>query len=77
MMNCRTVAARVAAGPSGRISWWRLDVRLHLLLCRHCRRFAHQMRQLGLASARCRETLEPGESGEEFEARVTRRLGGG
>lgn len=76
MTSCREVAGLVSEAPRGRVPWWRIDVYAHLLLCRHCRRFARQMRFLGLASRLCRDALEPKGADGEFEARVTRRLTG-
>ena len=49
MLRCKQVTTIVAqddlvdAGP-----WLRLRVRLHLLMCRHCARYAAQIRDLGL-----------------------------
>jgi len=76
MINCREVARLVSESPHGRVSWWRIDVRAHWLLCRHCRRFARQMRALGLASGICRDALEPPGAAGEYETRVTRKLTG-
>ncbi len=48
MMTCREVASLIASdGLEG--AWWgrRLGVRLHLLMCRHCRRYAEQLRAIG------------------------------
>lgn len=50
-MRCRDVARAIAAGeleqvPLGR----RVAVRLHLLMCRHCRRYAAQIRAIGQAA---------------------------
>jgi DNA-directed RNA polymerase specialized sigma24 family protein len=50
------------------------NVRVHVLLCRHCRRFARQMRQLGTVSRLCRDSLEPDASDGHFEKRVIRAL---
>ncbi len=51
MPRCRDVTRAIAGGaleeaPLRR----RLGVRLHLLLCRHCRRYARQIRAIGLAA---------------------------
>jgi hypothetical protein len=34
-------------GPEGAGWWRRLQLRLHLLICRHCRGYARQMRRIG------------------------------
>lgn len=51
MLSCREVSRAIAADaleefPLGR----RLTVRLHLLMCRHCRRYAAQLRAIGRAT---------------------------
>jgi len=49
MLRCKQVTTIVAqdeladAGP-----WLRLKVRLHLMMCRHCARYAAQIRDLGI-----------------------------
>ncbi len=51
MMSCRQVARRIASGQladAGRGT--RLAVRLHLLMCRHCRRYAAQLAAIGAAA---------------------------
>ena len=61
MLRCKQVTTVVAgddladAGP-----WLRLKVRLHLLMCRHCRRYAAQIRAIGdKARERFRPSDEP------------------
>ncbi len=42
---CREVASRLARGDFEGTSWRaRLVAHVHLLMCRHCRRFARQIR---------------------------------
>ena len=49
MLRCKQVTTMVAsdeladAGP-----WLRLKVRLHLMMCRHCARYAAQLRAIGV-----------------------------
>ena len=49
MLRCKQVTTMVArddladAGP-----WVRLQVRLHLLMCRNCARYVSQIRELGV-----------------------------
>ena len=48
MMTCKEVASLIASdGLEG--AWWgrRLGVRLHLLMCSHCCRYAEQLRAIG------------------------------
>jgi anti-sigma factor ChrR (cupin superfamily) len=48
MLTCREVSTAVASGDLARLSWrGRLGVRLHLLMCRHCRRYAAQLAAIG------------------------------
>ena len=49
MPTCREVARTIAAGRD-QITWrTRLSIRLHLLKCPPCRRFAAQLRTIGAA----------------------------
>ncbi len=49
MLRCKQVTMMVAsddlvdAGP-----WLRLKIRLHLMMCRHCTRYAEQIRAIGV-----------------------------
>ena len=74
MISCKKVATLVSEQSTGRLPWWRVDARFHLLMCRNCRRFARQMHQMGLGSAVCRDALEPEGDAGEFEARVLKQL---
>ncbi len=48
MMSCREVGELVAGDGLEGAGWGqRLRVRLHLLMCRHCRRYARQLRAIG------------------------------
>jgi len=43
-LNCREVTALVLAGEDRRLSWGeRLGVRLHMMVCQACPRFAQQV----------------------------------
>ena len=47
MLNCRQVTRLVSQGLDAKLSWpQRLGVRLHLLYCVWCRRYAAQLRIL-------------------------------
>lgn len=39
--------------------WERLGLRLHLLMCRHCRRYARQLRALTSATRQWADAFEP------------------
>jgi len=57
MLRCKQVTTMVArddladAGP-----WLRLKIRLHLMMCRHCARYAAQIRAIG---TKARESFQP------------------
>lgn len=73
--SCREVTGAIASdslieAPAHR----RLGVRIHLLLCRHCRRYARQMRAIGQAA---REVLAHPNGERESLERLRRKLLGG
>jgi anti-sigma factor ChrR (cupin superfamily) len=48
MPSCREVSRAVASGELERAGFWkRLGLRLHLAMCRHCRRYSRQLRAIG------------------------------
>ena len=51
MMNCQDIVHIVASDELTEAGWSvRLRVRLHMLMCRHCRSYAAQMRTIGEAA---------------------------
>lgn len=51
MLSCREVARTVSTEDVAPIGWrQRLSVRFHLMMCRHCRHYAEQIRALGEAA---------------------------
>ncbi len=51
MLSCKEVARIVASGALDEYTWGRrLALRLHLLTCRHCRRYARQLRAIAAAA---------------------------
>ena len=51
MLNCREVSRLIASDELADAEWSdRALVRLHLLMCRHCRGYAAQLRAIGAAS---------------------------
>lgn len=52
----------------------RIQVRLHLWMCVHCRRFERQIRQLGAAIRSLLGSTEATRPGGELEERVLRKL---
>lgn len=59
MLNCRELVQETTAEPdlASRERRLRWSVRLHLMMCRHCRRYVRQMRALlGLLAQKPPET---------------------
>ena len=51
MLTCKDVATAIASGRLEEAARWsRFRVRLHLLMCRHCRRYSEQIQSLGAAA---------------------------
>jgi len=51
MLSCKEVTRKIASEEFAEAGWrQRLGVRLHLLLCRHCRRYVAQLRAIGRAA---------------------------
>ena len=65
MLRCKQVTTMVAsdefadAGP-----WLRFKIRLHLLMCRHCARYAAQLRAIGL---KAHERYRPSDERPDIE----------
>ncbi|MCI0657219.1 MAG: anti-sigma factor [Acidobacteria bacterium] len=52
MLTCREVTRLLASDEYLDASWGRrLAIRLHLAMCRHCRRYASQMRAIRAAAS--------------------------
>ena len=73
--SCRETSRLAAEGlleaPAGLAG---VAARLHLLYCRHCRRFLRQLRLLGRAVRDWTGKQPQPEGLREFEARLLRRL---
>ncbi len=51
MLNCREVARSIASDELADATWFnRALIRFHLLMCRHCRGYAAQLRAIGAAA---------------------------
>jgi hypothetical protein len=75
MMTCKEVSTLVSMGqlddaPPAR----RMAVRLHLMMCRHCRTFSRQLRLIGRAARSIARDVER-EPTSAFESRIVNRLG--
>jgi predicted anti-sigma-YlaC factor YlaD len=68
MLRCREVVHLVASDELAGSGWMRrLAVRMHLAMCRHCRRYAKQIRDLGRAA---REIWPSGIENDESVRRI-------
>jgi hypothetical protein len=75
MLRCRDVSTLISTDTLASAPWTRrLAVRLHLAMCRHCRRFARQI-ELLRRSARTMGREFDAEA-PELDERIRRRLSG-
>ena len=75
MIRCQEVATLISTDALPALGVWRrLSVRLHLMMCRHCRRFASQVALLGRMAREIAHGYDV-ELSPEFVDRVTRKLG--
>lgn len=59
MLSCRETSERLVRMEHETHPWWsRVPVRIHLLACRNCQRFARQMRLVSRATAAWRQYSE-------------------
>jgi len=72
MIPCKRVADLLLSDELSSQSWWtRVEVRLHLAMCRFCTRLERQIEQLGVAA---RQDDLDDQARKELEGRVIRRL---
>lgn len=51
MLTCKEVSRSIASDEVGAVDWKRrLAVKFHLFMCRHCRRYARQIQEIGVAA---------------------------
>jgi anti-sigma factor ChrR (cupin superfamily) len=74
MMTCHAVSTLVSTGglPEAPVVR-RLAVRMHLVMCRHCRAFRRQVEAIGRATRAAGLAFER-ELPEDFESRIVKRL---
>lgn len=59
MLSCRETSRRLVQQEAEALPWWsRLQVRLHLMACKGCQRFAGQMRLMSRATSAWRRYSE-------------------
>lgn len=74
MISCNQVAKLLLSDQLPALSpWKRMEVKLHLAMCRLCSRLSRQVRQMGDGARRMAE--DPAADGD-FEERLIRRLSG-
>lgn len=72
MMSCQNISELLMSDQLEAQSWWkRIEVRLHLAMCKFCSRLERQLEQLR-SSARQMHDQEEADPG--LEARLIRRL---
>ena len=75
MMTCKEVSTLVSMGEFHQASARRrMAVRLHLMMCRHCRAFNRQLHVIGRVARLIAGEVER-EPGATFERRLADRLG--
>ena len=76
MLTCKEVSTSISSDRLERSGWWhRLEVRMHLLICRYCRRYAAQIRTVNAATRGLLEsTASDCESVEKLEGSILASL---
>ncbi|WP_049722264.1 zf-HC2 domain-containing protein [Gilvimarinus polysaccharolyticus] len=76
MLNCREITQQASAYLDNRDEPERkpdLQFRLHLMLCRHCRRFIRQLHSARVLAAKVQSEQQRTEQGDQTLARLKRR----
>jgi predicted anti-sigma-YlaC factor YlaD len=76
MLNCKDASHLISQRldrPLGRRERWGL--RMHLLMCRYCRRFSRQLGLIHLALRKLGRESEQTEEGAELSAEARERIG--
>ena len=74
MIRCQEVATLLSTDQfASQPMWRRAGVRVHLMMCRHCRRFARQLARLQQVAADLGATFDA-EVGADFAQRVQEKL---
>ena len=75
MMSCKEVNELVASDALAEAGFWqRLGLKLHLLMCRHCRNYVAQIRAIGAAAHKLfREGLWDRDALDRLEAAILRQ----
>ncbi len=74
MISCKNVAKLLMSDELPAQNWWkRMEVRMHLGMCKFCSRLARQLEQLRTGTRKLRDQNE---ADEGLEDRLIRRLSG-
>jgi len=76
MPACDDVSRAIATDELAAAGWRRrLSIKLHLLMCRHCRRYAHQLTVIGAATRRMfgQDPLDP-DSRDRLRSSILRQI---
>ena len=77
MLTCKQVSHDLAADVLRSAGLQRrIAIRLHLLMCDNCRRFAEQLAQMGVALRQLSQTGDRRLTDEEVEQRILLRIQG-
>ena len=69
MLNCREITERTSDFIDARLPWReKMEVRLHLVMCRFCREYMRQMTLVVGALQRLRGTDAPGAAADDLLA---------
>lgn len=75
MMKCKEVATLLDMEQvAGETLWRRAGVRLHLMMCRNCRRFERQLRQLRVSAQSIRSGFDAEASAAGLEDKIVKNL---
>ncbi len=75
MISCKDVTRKIASDEFREAGWSeRLVVRFHLFMCRHCRRYAAQLRAIGAATRElCGPSSQDPSTLERLEGQILAR----
>jgi hypothetical protein len=80
MMRCRNVAELLTSDRLQEAGFGtKLQVRMHLWICRHCARLARQLGQMRAAASKLASAIgreKTGAAGDDLESRLLRKLSG-
>ncbi len=76
MITCKYVATLIGMDQLAGAPWWKhLRARLHLMMCKHCRRFDRQLQQIGALARLIHVAIEQEPSVAGIEQRIELKLG--